>query len=91
MAYWPRMDRDALRAYARRGWDELEKLKRAHWAETVRGQGPEVAFRAAAELADYMRRVRPDWPSREERSEDLHHHVALKERIDRAAWAFTAR
>jgi len=35
-----------------------------------------------------MRRLRPDWPSPEERSEDLAHHVALKRAIDRAAGAF---
>jgi len=35
-----------------------------------------------------MRRLRPDWPSPEERREDLAHHVALKCAIDRAASAF---
>jgi hypothetical protein len=37
-----------------------------------------------------MRRVRPDWPTPADRREDLAHHVALKQAIDRAAGAFLA-
>jgi hypothetical protein len=35
-----------------------------------------------------MRLVRSDWPTAEERRDDLAHHVALKRAIDRAARVF---
>jgi hypothetical protein len=37
-----------------------------------------------------MRQLRPDWPSEQERSADLAHHVELKRRLDAAAHARAA-
>lgn len=85
------MDPDALRAFARRDWAEVERLDRAHWAATYRRLGPQVGFRAAAALAAFARRARPDWPSAADRRRDLEHHVALKRRIDDASRALAAR
>ena len=48
-------------------------------------------MQAAALLRDYVKKVRPDWPSRRERADDLAHHLALKKLIDRAAHAFRTR
>ncbi len=85
------MDRDALRAYARRDWAVLERLDRAHWADTIAGQDPNAGFRAAGALAEHARRVRPDWPTAADRQRDLDHHIALKRRMDHAASALTRR
>ncbi len=77
-----------LRAYARRAWHAAEALKQEHWAREVAERGCLATFEASQALWEHMRRLRPDWPSPEERREDLAHHVALKRAIDRAASAF---
>lgn len=85
------MNRGDLEAYARRDWTVLDRLDREHWVDTFQRSGGAVSFRVSAELAEYVRRLRPDWPSAADRQEDLEHHVALKRRIDRAARAFNSR
>ena len=42
-------------------------------------------------LWQYVRRLRGDWPSARDRSEDLAHHVELKGKRDRARHALTTR
>ena len=85
------MDRDTIRAFARRDWTLLERLDREHWTETYQRGGGEIGSRVAAGMAEYARRVRPDWPTAAERHRDLEDHIELKRRIDRAAAAFPAR
>jgi hypothetical protein len=87
------MNPEDVRAYARRAWHAAEALKQEHWAREVAERGRLATFEASQALWAHMRRVRPDWPSPEERREDLAHHIALKRAIDRAAGAFlsTAR
>jgi hypothetical protein len=81
------MDRDAIRAFALRDRAEVAAAKENWWA----GRGRAVALRAARALWAHARSVRPDWPTARDRAADLAHHVALKERLDRAARAFTRR
>ena len=82
------MNPEDLRAYAQRAWHVAEALKQEHWARGVGERGRMATFEASQVLWEHMRRLRPDWPSPEERREDLAHHVALKRAIDRAAGAF---
>lgn len=82
--------REDLRAYAQRAWHAAEALKQEHWAREVAERGPLATFAVSQALWQHMRSVRPDWPSPDERREDLAHHVALKQLIDRAADAFLA-
>ena len=82
------MDRDDLRAYARRAWHVLGALEQDHWAREVEARGPAATFETAQALWAHMRRVRPDWPTEADRLADLACHVALKKIIDRAAGAF---
>ena len=84
------MDADAVRAFLRRGWTEAERLEREHWVRVRREQGPAALLRAAEALREHMRRQRPDWPSEQERAEDLAHHVAQKRLLDQAARALGA-
>ncbi len=76
---------DDLRAYARRDWRAAERGKREYWAREVAERGPLATFEASQALWEHMRRLRPDWPSPEERRADLAHHVALKRALDLAA------
>lgn len=82
------MDARDVRAYVARGWEAAEKLKQEHWAREFRERGAEATLSAALALWQQMRLVDPDWPSEEERTADLTHHIALKRAIDRAASAF---
>jgi hypothetical protein len=77
-----------VRAYAARGWQMAARLEREHWAREVAERGPLATFVASEALRQHMCQVRPDWPSEQERQEDLAHHIALKRAIDRAARAF---
>lgn len=84
------MNPEDVRAYARRTWHAAERLKREHWAREMAERGPLATFEASLALWEHMRRLRPDWPSPDERRADLAHHVKLKHAIDRAAGAFLA-
>lgn len=85
------MDKDAIRAFVARDRDLVASLKLEHHARRHRASRGTSGIEAARMLREYVRRVRPDWPTARDRDEDLAHHVALKARIDRAAHAFTAR
>jgi hypothetical protein len=84
------MNPDDVRAYARRPWHTAETLTRQHWARETARRGPQATFEASLALWEHMRRLRPEWPSPEDRREDLKHHLRLKRAIDRAADAFHA-
>ena len=84
------MDPRDVKAYLARGWAAAEALKEKHWAQEFARRGSEATLEASRALWEHMRLLRPDWPSDEERREDLSHHLDLKGSIDRAAGAFIA-
>lgn len=84
------MTPEHLRAYAQRAWHVAEALEQDHWAREVAQRGPMATFEASQALWEHMRALRPDWPSDDERRQDLADHIALKRLIDRAADAFLA-
>ena len=59
------MNPDDLRAYGQHAWHVAEALKREHWAREVAARGCPVTFEASQALWERMRRLRPDWPSRQ--------------------------
>ena len=85
------MNRAALEAYAARDRESVAALKRDAHARRHRAPRGTAGLRTAQALREYVRKVRPDWPTARDRNEDFAQHVALKRRIDRAARAFTAR
>lgn len=84
------MKQEDVRAYAQRAWQRAERLKQEHWAREIAERGPLATFEASQALWEHMRSLRPDWPSPEERREDLAHHLALKQLIDRTAGVFVS-
>jgi hypothetical protein len=78
------------RAFVERDWEAAAALKGAHWAREFAARGAAATFEASAALWQHMRIVRPDWPTDEDRRDDLAHHIALKRAIDRAARVFAA-
>jgi hypothetical protein len=74
------MTPEPLRADAHRAWHVAEALEQDHWAREVAQRGPLATFEASQALWEHMRALRPDWPSDDERRQDLADHVALKDR-----------
>jgi hypothetical protein len=85
------MDPDDLRTFARRDRSAVEQQKREYWARMYRERGGLYTMQVGHALWEYARRVRPDIPTARDRAEDLMHHVALKERLDRASRALGFR
>jgi len=81
------MDAEAIREFANRNRTLVEEEKRRHWAVQYRRLGPEVTWAAGQRLREHMSVVRPDWPTAQERADDLAHHIELKRKLDRTAGA----
>lgn len=77
------MTPEELRDFATRDWEELARLKTQYWLERKRALGPAEGIRVADQLRRHVRLTRPDWPSAEDREEDLAHHVRLGEMLRR--------
>jgi hypothetical protein len=63
--------------FLNRDWSLLQQLKADCWIQQKRAITPAAALDLGAELRDYARSVRSDWPSLAERDEDLAAHVRL--------------
>lgn len=85
------VDPASIQEFARRNRAEVRASKQRYWAEQYRALGPARTIGASQALWQYVRRLRPDWPTARDRAEDLAHHVELKRKIDRAAHAVAAR
>jgi hypothetical protein len=80
----PQPTREALRAFAQRRWDLIERGKREFLAERYRDGGPMAARAAAARLLDRWRALHPDAPLPSMRAADLEAHVAFARKLDKA-------
>jgi hypothetical protein len=85
------MDDAAIRAFARRDREPVEALKKEYWVRKFRALGGRETFRIGQALRQHACQVRPEWPSDSDRDDDLAHHIAWKQQIDRTADAFTGR
>jgi len=84
------MDARHVKAYVERDWAAVAADKREYWAREFVARGPQATFEASQTLWRHMRLLRPEWPSEDERRDDLAHHVTLKGALDRAASVFRA-
>ena len=82
---------DNLRRFACRDWATAAARKSDYWAQQYQEHGAAPARQAATALLQHMRTVQPDYPSPTHRDEDLADHRSLRQRLDRAADAFTSR
>jgi len=85
------IDAVSARAFVRRGWAEIERLDREHWAGRHRDEGSRATFRASTALLEHVRRLRPDWPGEAERAADLAHHLAWRRLLETAARGLARR
>ena len=66
---------DALRQFATRPWDEVERLKERYWATDE--MTPSERLRVADAMRQYTLSVRPDWPDARAREADLETHIRI--------------
>lgn len=85
------MDQNAtLGEYAARDWQIIADQDRLHWVREYRLHGPEVTMRASMALWEHLHRVRPEWPTAQDRQEDLDHHLLLIQMFQRVTDALVA-
>ena len=77
------MRKEDLIAFARRDWDAVAALKQRWWAEQKSRMTPEQALEVGDELRDHVREVRGDWPTDEDRRNDLACHSRISEMLRR--------
>ncbi|MBK5295689.1 MAG: hypothetical protein JJE40_00945 [Vicinamibacteria bacterium] len=75
------MTRADLIAFARRDWAALDEEKARTWRDRKRSLGVEGALGLADQLRRHVLAVRPEWPTSDERSDDLRHHVRVSEAL----------
>ena len=76
-----------VRSLVERDWALIEREKRDFWIARKSKMSPAEALRVSDELRRYVRAVRPDWPSQQDRENDL----ATHERVSRALQNAAAR
>ena len=65
-------------------WASAARDKERWWRDHTRAHGPAAGIRFADELRRQALAARPDWPSEEEREEDLATHLRVIEVLRRA-------
>ncbi|MCI0670463.1 MAG: hypothetical protein L0Y64_08385 [Myxococcaceae bacterium] len=71
------MRREDVEGFLGKGWERLEQLDAEHWRTQAERHGEEFLLAAADQLRLQMKAQWPDWPTEEERAEDLAHHIRL--------------
>jgi hypothetical protein len=71
------VDASDLARFARRDWSLLAGLKADHWASMKSRHGAGESLLIADELRRHAQRLHPDWPSEEDRREDLETHIRV--------------
>lgn len=75
------MNPEDLRAFAARDWDLVAREKERWWAERGRELSAAEKLRIGDMLRRHAKRLRPDWPSPEERRQDLETHARVAEAL----------
>ena len=75
------MDRDAVRQFARRDWSAVASSKSDAWHALKKGRSIAEVMAVADQLRAYAQRLRPDWPSPQERLDDLLIHQRVGEAL----------
>ena len=75
------MRREDIIAFASRDWNAIAEHKRRYW--TGDDMSVDEKLRIADELRRYAYELHPDWPTPEQREEDLANHVRVGEALRR--------
>ena len=77
------MRKEDLIAFARRDWQAIAESKRRRWAEQSAHMSPADALQVGDELRHHMTTLHPDWPTEEDRQNDLAMHLRVSEMLRR--------
>jgi hypothetical protein len=75
------MNREDVRAFARRDWAAIAAGKAAFWADRKRSLTTADVFAIAEMLRQHALQVKPGWPDAAERAADLAVHVRISEAL----------
>jgi hypothetical protein len=73
-----------IKEYVNRDWAMVRQSKEDHWRELLEQKGASEFLRALDRLRDHMKLLHPDWPTAEERADDLRSHIRVAELLRRA-------
>lgn len=76
------MDEKAIRQFVGRDWPAVAASKKRFWQELKARRSAAEVLRVADQMRAHARRIRPDWPTQQDRLDDLLVHkrvgVALR-------------
>lgn len=75
------MDRELLRQFVGRDWSAVAQSKTRFWHGLKAGRSAARVLGAADQMRTYARRVRPDWPTPQDRLDDLLVHQRVGEAL----------
>ncbi len=81
------MDRDSLRQFVRRDWSAVAASKTRHWHALKARRSAAQVLGNADQMRTYAQRLRPGWPTRQDRLDDLLVH----QRVGKALRAVVCR
>jgi hypothetical protein len=79
------MRKEDVIAFAHRDWSAIAASKRRRWAEQKSGMTPAEALSVGDELRHHARAHRYDWPTEEDRRDDLAVHLRVSESLRRVS------
>ncbi|MBK8256762.1 MAG: hypothetical protein IPK82_29335 [Polyangiaceae bacterium] len=85
------VDAAAVRAFVERSRRPVEHQKQVYWAAQHREQSYQRTLAVSHALYEHVRRIRPDFPTERDRADDLAHHIAFKQLLDRISNALAVR
>lgn len=75
------MDRDSLRQFVRRDWPAVARSKARFWHDLKGRRSLAEVLSVANQLRSYAKRLRPDWPTPQQRFDDLLVHQRVGEAL----------
>lgn len=75
------MDREALRQFARRDWSAVATSKTHHWRALKRSRSAADVLTIADRMRLHARQLRPEWPTPQQRLDDLRVHQRVGEAL----------
>lgn len=75
------MDGDALRQFVRRDWSAVATSKTRFWHELKSRRTAAELLAVADQMRSHAQRLRPDWPTRRDRLDDLLVHQRVGEAL----------
>lgn len=77
------MRKEDLIAFAGRDWEAIAALKRSRWAEQKSRMTAAEALAVGDRLREHVKALHPDWPTEEQRRDDLAVHIRVSESLRR--------